>query len=208
MEGTVIRFYFYIYKNTSPPRKIMARIVSRRTSIGVKRRTTMGRRPKVAKRMSMKRNMKKRITKRRTMIGHGGMNVVDKIVENPGTFSTLKSLVIQAGLVDTLVAAQDITVFAPTNEAFAKVPQATLDNLLANPDLLTKVLTYHVVPKRIQAGDIPMGKTVIKSLSGNKLTVVNDGMSVRVNNSKVIKTDIMASNGIIHVIDTVLIPSS
>ena len=142
------------------------------------------------------------------MIGHGGMNVVDKIVENPGTFSTLKSLVIQAGLVDTLVAAQDITVFAPTNEAFAKVPQATLDNLLANPDLLTKVLTYHVVPKRIQAGDIPMGKTVIKSLSGNKLTVVNDGMSVRVNNSKVIKTDIMASNGIIHVIDTVLIPSS
>lgn len=171
----------------------------------------MGRRPKVAKRMTkrarpMKRNMKKRITKRRTMRTHG-MNVVSKIVETPEMFSTLQSLVTKAGLVDTLVAAQDITVFAPTNEAFAKVPQATLDNLLANPSLLTKVLTYHVIPQRIQSGDIPMGETIIKSLSGDQLTIVNDGMSVRVNNSNVIKADIMASNGIIHCIDSVLIPN-
>ena len=139
------------------------------------------------------------------MRGHY-MNVVDKIVENPGMFSTLQSLVTQAGLVDTLVAAQDITVFAPTNDAFAKVPQSTLDSLLANPSLLTRVLTYHVVPQRIQSGDIPMGETDVTSLSGDHLTVVNNGMSVRVNNSTVIKADIMASNGIIHCIDSVLIP--
>jgi uncharacterized surface protein with fasciclin (FAS1) repeats len=193
----------------------MARIVSRRASRGGKRRAVMRRRPKVAKRMTkrarpmkrnMKRNMKKRITKRRTMRSHG-MNVVSKIVENPGMFSTLQSLVTQAGLVDTLVAAQDITVFAPTNEAFAKVPQATLDNLLANPSLLTRVLTYHVIPQRIQSSDIPMGETIVTSLSGDQLTVVNDGMSVRVNNANVIKADIMASNGIIHCIDSVLIPT-
>ena len=139
------------------------------------------------------------------MRGHY-MNVVDKIVENPGMFSTLQSLVTQAGLVDTLVAAKDITVFAPTNDAFAKVPQATLNSLLANPSLLTRVLTYHVVPKRIQSRDIPMGETDVTSLSGDHLTVVNNGMSVRVNSSTVIKADIMASNGIIHVIDSVLIP--
>lgn len=193
----------------------MARIVSRRASRGGKRRAVMGRRPKVAKRMTkrarpmkrnMKRNMKKRITKKRTMRTHD-MNVVSKIVETPEMFSTLQSLVTKAGLVDTLVAAQNITVFAPTNEAFAKVPQATLDNLLANPSLLTRVLTYHVIPQRIQSGDIPMGETIIKSLSGDQLTIVNDGMSVRVNNSNVIKADIMASNGIIHCIDSVLIPN-
>ena len=140
------------------------------------------------------------------MRGHS-MNVVDKIVENPEMFSTLQSLVTQAGLVDTLIAARDITVFAPTNEAFAKVPRATLDNLLANPDLLTRVLTYHVVPKRIQAGDIPIGETVVKSLSGDKIRVVNNGMTVRVDKSRVTKADIMASNGIIHVIDSVLVPT-
>lgn len=134
------------------------------------------------------------------------MNVVDKVVENPEMFSTLQSLLTKAVLVNTLVAAHDITVFAPTNKAFSKVPKATLDNLLANPGLLKRVLTYHVVPKRIQSGDIPMGETVVGSLSGDKLTVVNNGMSVRVNKSKVIKADIHASNGIIHVIDTVLIP--
>lgn len=81
-------------------------------------------------------------------------------------------------------------------------PKATLDNQLANPGLLKRV-----VPKRIQSGDIPMGETVVGILSGDKLTVVNNnGMSVRVNKSKVIKADIYASNGIIHVIDTVLIP--
>jgi uncharacterized surface protein with fasciclin (FAS1) repeats len=193
----------------------MARTISRRASRGSKRRAVMGRRPKVSKRMTKKArpmkstmkksNMKKRIMKRRTMRGHY-MNVVDKIVENPGMFSTLQSLVTQAGLVDTLVAAQDITVFAPTNDAFAKVPQSTLDSLLANPSLLTRVLTYHVVPQRIQSGDIPMGETDVTSLSGDHLTVVNNGMSVRVNSSTVIKADIMASNGIIHCIDSVLIP--
>jgi uncharacterized surface protein with fasciclin (FAS1) repeats len=191
----------------------MARTISRRASRGGKKRAVMGRRPKVSRRMSkrarpmkrVKRTMKKRMNKRRTMRGHC-MNVVDKIVENPGMFSTLQSLVTQAGLVDTLVAAKDITVFAPTNDAFAKVPQATLDSLLANPSLLTRVLTYHVVPQRIRSGDIPMGETDLTSLSGDHLTVVNNGMSVRVNSSTVIKADIMASNGIIHVIDSVLIP--
>jgi uncharacterized surface protein with fasciclin (FAS1) repeats len=191
----------------------MARTISRRASRGGKKRAVMGRRPKVSRRMSkktrpmkrVKRTMKKRMNKRRTMRGHY-MNVVDKIVENPGMFSTLQSLVTQAGLVDTLVAAKDITVFAPTNDAFAKVPKATLNSLLANPSLLTRVLTYHVVPQRIQSRDIPMGETDVTSLSGDHLTVVNNGMSVRVNSSTVIKADIMASNGIIHVIDSVLIP--
>lgn len=190
----------------------MARIISRKSSGGVKRRTIMGRRPKVSKRSRTmkkrtmkKRTMKKRTMKKRAMRGHY-MNVVDKVVENPGMFSTLQTLLTKAGLVDTLVAAHDITVFAPTNEAFAKVPKVTLDNLLANPGLLKRVLTYHVVPKTIKSGDIPMGKTIVGSLSGDQLTVVNNGMSVRVNKSKVIKADIHASNGIIHVIDTVLIP--
>ena len=189
----------------------MARIMARRASRGVKKRSTRisRRKSKVSKRMvkrarPAKRTMKKRM-KRRTMRSYS-MNVVEKIIENPEMFSTLQSLVTQAGLVDTLVAAQDITVFAPTNEAFAKVPQSTLDNLLANPELLTQVLTYHVVPQRIESGDIAEGETVVKSLSGASLTVVNDGMTIRINDSQVVSADIRASNGIIHVIDSVLIP--
>ena len=185
----------------------MARAVSRRASRGGKRRSVMGKRPRVSRRVTKnsKRVMKKRMGGRRTMRGHS-MNVVDKIVNNPRMFSTLKSLVVKAGLVDTLVAAKDITVFAPTNEAFAKVPQSTLNSLLANPKLLTKVLTYHVVPKEIESKDIKEGTTRVKTLSGDTLVIVNDGMTVMVNQSQVVKADIEASNGIIHVIDSVLLP--
>jgi uncharacterized surface protein with fasciclin (FAS1) repeats len=193
----------------------MARIMIRKSARGVKKPIARvpRRKSKVSKRMvkrarpmkRTKRTMKKRMMKRRTMRSHC-MNVVDKIVENPAMFSTLQSLVTQAGLVDTLVAAQDITVFAPTNDAFARVPQSTLDSLLANPRLLTQVLTYHVVPQRIESGDIAEGETVVNTLAGASLTVVNDGMTIRINGSRVVSADIRASNGIVHVIDSVLIP--
>ena len=120
-------------------------------------------------------------------------------------FSTLVSLVKKAGLVGALSGTQKLTVFAPTNAAFAKVPKATLAALGKDPAKLRAVLTYHVVK-----GVVPASKVVtLKSattLNGKPVTIRVTGKTVRVNNARVIKTDVKASNGIIHVIDRVLIP--
>jgi uncharacterized surface protein with fasciclin (FAS1) repeats len=94
-------------------------------------------------------------------------------------------------------------VFAPTDEAFAKIPKADLDALLKDKAKLTAVLTYHVVPGRVMAKDVKAGK--VKTVQGSELTVATMG-GVTVDNAKVIKTDIAASNGVIHVIDTVVVP--
>ena len=128
-------------------------------------------------------------------------DIVDIAVAG-GTFNTLVAAVTEAALVETLKGEGPYTVFAPTDEAFAKIPQAQLDALLADKAQLTKVLTYHVVSGKVMASDVKAGQ--VTTVEGSDVTItVNDG--VMVNNAKVIKTDIVASNGVIHVIDTVLI---
>ena len=129
-------------------------------------------------------------------------DVVDTAVK-AGNFTTLVAAVKAAGLVDTLKGPGPFTVFAPTDAAFAKVPKATLDALLADKAALTKVLTYHVVPGKVMAADVKAGK--VKTVEGQDLTITTKG-GVMVNNAKVVATDVVASNGVIHAIDTVLMP--
>jgi uncharacterized surface protein with fasciclin (FAS1) repeats len=120
-----------------------------------------------------------------------------------GNFKTLATALQAAGLVDTLKGKGPFTVFAPTDEAFAKVPKADLDALLKDKAKLTAVLTYHVVPGSVMAKDVKAGK--VKTVQGSELTIGTSG-GVMVDNAKVIKTDIVASNGVIHVIDSVVMP--
>jgi uncharacterized surface protein with fasciclin (FAS1) repeats len=132
--------------------------------------------------------------------------VADVAAGNPD-FSTLVTALKEAGLVDALKGAGPFTVFAPTNAAFAKVPKAKLDALLADKEALKQVLLYHVVSGKIMAADVVKLKngTKVKTLNGAEFTVKNKN-GVMVNNAKVIKTDVTASNGVIHVIDTVIMP--
>ena len=120
-----------------------------------------------------------------------------------GSFKTLVTAVQAAGLVDTLKGPGPFTVFAPTDEAFAKIPKATLDALLKDKAALTKVLTYHVVPGKVMAKDVKAGK--VKTVQGGEITISTTG-GVMVDNAKVVATDVEASNGVIHVIDTVIMP--
>ena len=122
---------------------------------------------------------------------------------NAGSFKTLVTALGAAGLVDTLKGKGPFTVFAPTDEAFAKIPKADLDALLKDKAKLTSVLTYHVVPGKVMAADVKAGK--VKTVQGSELTV-STSMGVMVDKAKVTKTDIVADNGVIHVIDTVLMP--
>jgi len=120
-------------------------------------------------------------------------------------FSTLVSLVKKAGLVKTLSGDTDYTVFAPTNAAFAKVPKKTLNMLLEDKSMLRKVLLYHVLPGKVPASKVLEAKSA-KTAEGAKVTFSLRGKSAFVNESKIVKTDLECSNGIIHVIDAVLIP--
>lgn len=120
-------------------------------------------------------------------------------------FSTLVSLVKKAGLVKTLSGTTDYTVFAPTNAAFAKVPKKTLNMLLENKSMLRKVLLYHVLPGAVPASKVVETKSA-KTAEGASVQFSVRGKTAYVNESKIVKTDIGCSNGIIHVIDTVLIP--
>ncbi len=120
-----------------------------------------------------------------------------------GSFKTLATALTAAGLVDTLKGKGPFTVFAPTDEAFAKIPKADLDALLKDKAKLTSVLTYHVVAGKVMAADIKPGK--IKTLQGSDINV-STSSGVTVDNAKVTKADIVADNGVIHVIDTVLMP--
>ncbi|MES2611881.1 MAG: fasciclin domain-containing protein [Pseudomonadota bacterium] len=134
--------------------------------------------------------------------GAMAQDIVDTAVK-AGNFKTLVAAVQAAGLVDTLKGPGPFTVFAPTDEAFAKIPKATLDGLLKDKAALTKVLTYHVVPGKVMAKDVKAGK--VKTVQGQEITV-SSNMGVMVDQSKVIATDVAASNGVIHAIDTVLMP--
>ena len=129
-------------------------------------------------------------------------DIVDTAVA-AGNFKTLATALQAAGLVETLKGKGPFTVFAPTDEAFAKIPKATLDGLLKDKAALTKVLTYHVVPGAVMAKDVKAGK--VKTVQGGELTVATAG-GVTVDGAKVTATDIAADNGVIHVIDTVVMP--
>jgi uncharacterized surface protein with fasciclin (FAS1) repeats len=129
-------------------------------------------------------------------------DIVDTAVA-AGSFKTLAAALQAAGLVDTLKGKGPFTVFAPTDEAFAKIPKADLDALLKDKAKLSAVLTYHVVPGTVMAKDVKAGK--VKTVQGGEITVTTMG-GVKVDNANVTKTDITASNGVIHVIDTVLMP--
>jgi uncharacterized surface protein with fasciclin (FAS1) repeats len=132
-------------------------------------------------------------------------DIVDTAVA--AKFNTLVAAVKAAGLVDTLKGPGPFTVFAPTDEAFAKLPAGTLDNLLKpeNKEQLQKVLTYHVVPGKVTAADVVKLDSA-KTVEGGTIAIHTSGGAVMLNNAKVVKADVMASNGVIHVIDTVLLP--
>jgi uncharacterized surface protein with fasciclin (FAS1) repeats len=129
-------------------------------------------------------------------------DIVDTAV-GAGNFKTLAAALTAAGLIDTLKGKGPFTVFAPTDEAFAKIPKADLDALLKDKAKLTAVLTYHVVPGKVMAKDVKAGK--VKTVQGSELTISTTG-GVKVDNATVVKTDIGADNGVIHVIDSVIIP--
>jgi uncharacterized surface protein with fasciclin (FAS1) repeats len=124
-----------------------------------------------------------------------------------GSFKTLVTAVKAAGLVDTLKGKGPFTVFAPTDEAFAKLPNGTLDNLLKpeNKKQLVAILTYHVVPGKVMSKDLAGQKTMAKSVEGAEIAV-DATNGVKVDNAKVVKADIQASNGVIHAIDAVIMP--
>jgi uncharacterized surface protein with fasciclin (FAS1) repeats len=135
-------------------------------------------------------------------------DIVDTAV-GAGSFTTLAKALQAAGLVDTLKGAGPFTVFAPTDEAFAKLPAGTLEELLKpeNKATLVAILTYHVVPGIVTAKDVA-ALTSAKTVNGQSLTVtVKDG-GVMVNNAHVVKADIATTNGVIHVIDSVVLPAS
>lgn len=129
-------------------------------------------------------------------------DIVDTAV-GAGTFKTLATALTAAGLVDTLKGPGPFTVFAPTDAAFAKIPKAQLDALLADKAKLTAVLTYHVVPGKVMAKDVKAG--AVKTVQGSNLTITTAG-GVMVDGAKVTATDIVADNGVIHVIDSVVLP--
>lgn len=132
--------------------------------------------------------------------------IVDVAAGNPD-FSTLVAAVQAAGLVETLSGEGPFTVFAPTNAAFAKLPEGTVESLLADIPALTKVLTYHVVAGKVLAADV-VGMTSAPTVNGQEVKIAVVEGSVRLNDaSTVTATDIEASNGVIHVIDSVLLPA-
>ena len=130
-------------------------------------------------------------------------DIVDTAI-SAGSFKTLVAAVQAADLVSTLKSAGPFTVFAPTDAAFEKLPAGTVDSLLKDKAQLTKILTYHVVAGKVTAADV-MKLTSAKTVEGEDLTI-NTSNGVKVNDATVTQADIMCDNGVIHVIDTVLLP--
>jgi uncharacterized surface protein with fasciclin (FAS1) repeats len=139
--------------------------------------------------------------------GHAaGKDIIDTAVE-AGQFTTLAAALEAAGLVETLKGEGPFTVFAPTDEAFAKLPDGTVETLLMpeNRDQLTAILTYHVVPGNVMAADV-VTLDEAETVNGEMVNISTSGDSVMVNDATVTATDIRASNGVIHVIDSVILP--
>jgi uncharacterized surface protein with fasciclin (FAS1) repeats len=132
------------------------------------------------------------------------MNIVETAVE-AGSFTTLVAAVEAAGLVETLSGEGPFTVFAPTDEAFAALPEGTVEGLLADTEALTAVLTYHVVPGAVMSGDLSDGMTAA-TVNGADIEVGIDMGTVTINDATVTTADIETSNGVIHVIDSVILP--
>ncbi len=134
-------------------------------------------------------------------------DIVDTAVE-AGSFTTLVSAVEAAGLVETLKGEGPFTVFAPTDEAFAALPEGTLDSLLQpeNREQLTAILTYHVVPGRVMSSDAAGQMVELETVQGQSLSVDGTGDGVTVDGANVVQADIEADNGVIHVIDAVVLP--
>ncbi len=144
--------------------------------------------------------------------GHHGYKAKKDIVDtavSAGQFNTLAAALEAADLVDTLKGDGPFTVFAPTDEAFAKLPEGTVEHLLKpeNRDQLVAILTYHVVPGKVDAATV-VGLDAATTVNGADVSISVDGGSVRVDDATVVKTDIGASNGLIHVIDAVILPKS
>jgi uncharacterized surface protein with fasciclin (FAS1) repeats len=133
-----------------------------------------------------------------------GKDIVETAVA-AGSFKTLATALQAAGLVETLKGEGPFTVFAPTDEAFAKIPKEKLEALLKDKDALTKVLLYHVVPGKVTAADV-VKLTEAKTVQGSAIAISVKGKDVMVNKAKVITADVMATNGVIHVIDSVIMP--
>lgn len=131
-------------------------------------------------------------------------DIVDTAI-GAGQFNTLAKALTAAGLVETLKGPGPFTVFAPTDAAFAKIPADKLNALLADKAALTKVLTYHVVPGRIMARDVKSGQ--VRTAQGQPITIKAGKAGVMINDARVVKTDVVAANGVIHVIDTVILPN-
>jgi len=144
-----------------------------------------------------------------TTMAEATQSIAEVASSNPD-FSTLVSLVGAAGLAETLSGPGTFTVFAPTNEAFAKVDKATLDALAADPNgALKDVLTLHVLPTEVMAADAKAAVgTCVATVNGGKLKVEESGADLTIGGSKIVKTDIPATNGVIHVIDTVIVKPS
>lgn len=141
-------------------------------------------------------------------VSHAGSmskDIVDTAV-SAGSFNTLATALTEAGLVDTLKGEGPFTVFAPTDEAFAKLPEDQLAAILADKELLTSILTYHVVAGKVMAADVAALESAA-TVQGQSV-IINTDSGVMVDSANVIQADILASNGVIHVIDTVLVPQS
>jgi uncharacterized surface protein with fasciclin (FAS1) repeats len=136
-------------------------------------------------------------------MGSGPKTVADTIAADP-QFSTLSKLVQQAGLTDTLKSAGPFTVFAPNDAAFKTVPAKTLDELGKDPAKLRNVLTFHVLPAKVTAAEVKQGSA--KTVQGANLAIAKAGSFVTVEDATVVKADIMATNGVIHAVDRVMLP--
>ncbi len=138
-------------------------------------------------------------------------NIVET-AKGAGTFNTLLAAAQAAGLADALATGENLTVFAPTDEAFAKLPAGTVESLLKpeNKDKLVAILTYHVLPRELMSNQLPKGPIHVRTLKakGDRTLAIKKGAGVTIDNANVISADIKADNGVIHVIDAVMLPSN
>ena len=131
-------------------------------------------------------------------------DIVDT-AKSAGSFNTLLTAIEAAGLTETLKGDGPFTVFAPTDEAFAKLPAGTVEALLKDKEKLAKILTYHVVPGTVMAKDVKPGK--VTTVEGSRLNITKGTSGVKVDSANVVATDVVATNGVIHVIDSVVLPN-
>lgn len=138
---------------------------------------------------------------------HATMDIVELAVETE-TLSTLAAALEAAGLVETLQGDGPFTVFAPTNEAFEALPAGTLESLLQeeNRDMLIEILTYHVVPGKVMSGDLSDGMTA-ETVQGSELSISVSNYGVRIDEASVVQADVEATNGVVHVINSVILPT-